>query len=305
MSQSLSATQLRVRVRAQLREAGVPSPDSDASRLVAAALATTPAGIPLAAPPSQEQQDLLEQWVTRRCGREPLQHILGTAPFATLELAVGPGVFVPRPETEVLLTAALQRLRHGPPAPTVVDLCSGSGAIALGIALSIPHAEVFAVELSESALPWLRANVEAHAEQVAQRGSSVTVVSADATADPIPQAHGNVDLVASNPPYIPEGCTPRDPEVFQFDPPIALYGGGDGLDVVRGVIGTAGRLLRPGGMLLIEHGDNQGWGQPASVPQLLDADQQFAAVDDLEDLAGRPRVTTALRRSTAPGTAGV
>lgn len=282
----------------ELRAAGVPSPEADAAAIVSHILGVPPAAIVLAGPPSATERDRIAALLRRRVTREPLQHLLGTAAFGRLDLAVGPGVFVPRPETEVLVGHCA---RLAPPGPVVVDLCSGSGAIALALATELPGAEVFAVELSADALIWLRRNVAAHAESLAAAGSTVTVVQADAATDPrewLPpsagELAGRVDLVTCNPPYIPEDCVPRDPEVARFDPDIALYGGPDGLAVVRGVIRTAACLLRSGGWLAVEHGDEQGSG-PLGVPAAIEEAGGFVEVADVADLTGRPRVTLARR----------
>lgn len=299
MTAEQSASHVRAQVASLLENAGVPSAHSDATWLVAEVLGVTPAHLPLVDAPDPEQLRLLNEWVDRRCRREPLQHILGKAPFAALELAVGPGVFVPRPETEVLVDLALRRSTGLSTSPVIVDLCAGSGAIALALAMGVPNTSVYAVELSEAALPWLHCNVDNYRAQCAGHNSTVTVIAADATGDPLPHLSGTVDLVATNPPYIPDDCVPRDPEVAQFDPATALYGGADGLDVVRGVVMTAIRLLRAGGYLLIEHGDMQGWDGSASVPQIVRDSGAFGDVADLVDLAGRPRVTVGRRNQSA------
>ena len=298
---------VRRAVSAQLAAAGVPTPDADAGWLVAAAAGTTPAALVAVESLDDEQRRVLARWVRRRVQREPLQHILGTAAFRYLTLQVGPGVFVPRPESEVLVDVAMARLsairsnadhpdhNEQAPRPVVVDLCAGSGAIALAMATECRGIDVWAVELHTAARDWLQRNVAAHSEQLAARASTCRVVAADATADPLPELTERVDVVTCNPPYIPEQAVPRDPEVAKFDPAPALYGGPDGLDVVRGVINSAAGLLRPGGWLLIEHGDAQGW-QPGGVPPLLAAHGAFVDVSDLPDLAGRPRVSVARRQ---------
>ena len=217
----------------------------------------------------------------QRADRVPLQHLTGRAPFRHLELAVGPGVFVPRPETEQLAGWALERLT-GLRAPVVVDLGSGSGALALAIAQEHPGARVTAVERDPVAIEWTRTNAA---------GSTVEVLAGDMT-DPrlLPDLDGTVDLVVSNPPYVPDGArVPR--EVADHDPPLALWGGPDGLDVVRGLLVTAARLLRAGGLLGIEHADAQG----EALPTLVRRHGAFTAVTDHPDLAGRPRFTTARR----------
>jgi release factor glutamine methyltransferase len=221
----------------------------------------------------------------QRADRVPLQHLTGLAPFRHLELAVGPGVFVPRPETEQLAGWALDRLA-GVDAPVVVDLGSGSGALALSIAHEHPGARVTAVERDSGAIEWTRHNAAARA---AAGDTPVEVVDGDMTDPGLLRAlDGTVDLVVSNPPYVPDGArVPR--EVADHDPPLALWGGPDGLDVVRGLLVTAARLLRPGGLIGIEHADQQG----SALPALVRATGGWGDVEDHPDLAGRPRYTTA------------
>jgi release factor glutamine methyltransferase len=226
---------------------------------------------------------LLEQ----RADRVPLQHLTGRAPFRHLELAVGPGVFVPRPETEQLVGWALDQLA-GIADPVVVDLGAGSGAIALSLAHEHPRARVTAVERDAGAIEWTRHNA---AVRAAAGDRPVEVLAGDMT-DPelLRDLEGTVDLVVSNPPYVPDGArVPR--EVADHDPPLALWGGPDGLDVVRRLLVTAARLLRPGGGLGIEHADAQG----SALPALVRAHGDFIDVADHPDLAGRPRFTTARR----------
>jgi len=229
-----------------------------------------------------------EALVGQRADRVPLQHLTGRAPFRYLELAVGPGVFVPRPETEQLAGWALEQLA-GLAEPAVVDLGAGSGAIALSLAHEHPGARVTAVERDPGAIEWTRHNA---AVRAAAGDGPVEVLAGDMT-DPalLRELDGTVDLVVSNPPYVPDGArVPR--EVADHDPPLALWGGPDGLDVVRGLLVTAARLLRPGGRLGIEHADAQG----SALPALVRAHGAFTDVEDHPDLAGRPRFTTARRR---------
>lgn len=278
-----------------LAEAGVPTADADAGWLVADVLATSPTMLALHGDVTAGQAERLTALVARRASREPLQHILGSAAFRHLELAVGPGVFVPRPETEVLVQLALDALADEVPAGhsvRAVDLCSGSGAIALALATERRNCHVWAVELDEQARVWLQRNVAAHEELLADAGSRVVVVAGGAAAPP-PEVPGSVDVLTCNPPYIPDDAVPRDLEVAQHDPAVALYGGPDGLDVVRGVVAAAADLLRPGGWLLIEHGELQGGDD--GVPGVVTAHGSFTDVSDHPDLAGRPRVTAARR----------
>jgi release factor glutamine methyltransferase len=259
----------------------------DAELLLAHALGTTRTGLLTRDDVPSDAAARFADLVEQRAGRVPLQHLTGRAAFRHLELAVGPGVFVPRPETEQLAGWALQRLA-GLAAPVVVDLGAGSGALALAIAQEHPGARVTAVERDPVAIEWTRANAAARA---AVGDTPVTVVAGDMT-DPglLTGLDGTVDVVVSNPPYVPEGARlPR--EVADHDPPLALWGGPDGLDVVRGLLATAARLLRPGGALGIEHADQQG----TALPALVRASGGWVDVHDHPDLAGRPRYTTAVR----------
>lgn len=252
---------LRRDIADRLRAAGVPSPDADASALVAFVAGHHGFEPRLSA----AQRDHLEGLVSLRCQRFPLQHLTGSAGFRYLDLEVGPGVFVPRPETEVLVDIALSQ-----PFSTAVDLCTGSGAIALALATE-GRARVIAVEKDPQAFEWARRNC----------ADMVELLLADVCE---PLDLGPVDLVVSNPPYIPDAMVPRDPEVARHDPPMALYGGEDGLDVVRCVVARARELLQPGGRLLLEHGELQG----GQVRSLLTG---FDDVATYQDLTGRDRVT--------------
>lgn len=265
---------------ARLAAAGVASPRYDAEELARHVLGLSRSELVLLErlppPVAERYAELVEQ----RAARVPLQHLTGVAGFRRLELAVGPGVFVPRPETEVLVEWVLSRLEPG---ALVVDLCAGSGAVALAIADEAPGVVVHAVELDPHALAWARRNVEA-------TGLPVTLHPGD-VADPAVLAPlaGTVDLVTANPPYIPLGAT-VEPEVAEHDPPAALWGGEDGLDTVRAVERAAARLLRPGGLVAVEHADVQGESVPAVFTRA-----GWAEVADHPDLAGRPRFTTARR----------
>ena len=263
-----------------LADAGVSSPRADAELLAAHVLGVGRGRLALIEAVSAVDAERLRALVARRAAREPLQHVLGTAAFRYLELAVGPGAFVPRPETELLAGWGVE---HTTPGAVVVDLCSGTGAIALAVATEARPARVVAVERSPAALSWLRRNA---------LGTAVEVVEGDVT-DPglLPGLRGGTDVVLCNPPYVPAG-TPVPPEVADHDPARAVLGGPDGLAVVRPVITLAAELLRPGGVVGIEHDDTQG----EAVPALLRADGRFDDVTAHRDLTGRPRWATARRR---------
>lgn len=269
---------------ARLAAAGVASPRVDAELLLAHSLDVprsrlrTLDTVPLA------DETAFNRAVERRARREPLQHIVGHAPFRHLELAVGPGVFVPRPETELLVDevlAALGALDN----PVAVDLCAGSGAIALSIAQELPGSRVYAVEKDDTALTWLRRNAE---------GTTVTTVEADVT-DPalLANLRNTVDAVVSNPPYVPVG-TPVAAEVHA-DPTLAVFAGDGGMAVIAAVVARAGDLLKGGGALVIEHDDTQG----EAVPALLARDGRWRDVVGHRDLTGRPRYVYARRRELA------
>lgn len=230
----------------------------------------------------QADADALEEFVARREKREPLQHLTGRAPFRHLELHVGPGVFVPRPETEVVVQYAIDALLNSAePAPIGIDLGTGSGAIALAMATEVPHAQIFAAELSADAFAWAARNAEGV--------DNLTLVQAD-LAEAFDELEGRAAVVISNPPYVPDQAIPRDPEVRLFDPAQALYGGADGLDVVRVLSVRALQLLQPGGLLVLEHGELQG----EEIRKILSADGWRAAATH-RDLTQRDRATTALR----------
>ena len=265
---------------ADLSAAGVASPRVDAELLAAHALGIPRGRLLLVEAMRPEELSRFTALVAERVRRIPLQHLLGTAAFRHLELAVGDGVFVPRPETELLAGWGIERTAPG---ATVVDLCSGTGAIALAVADETRAAQVVAVERSPLALRWLRRNAEAY--------PAVRVVEGDVT-DPglLPDLRGAVDVVLCNPPYVPDG-TPVPPEVAEHDPAEAVFGGADGLTVIRPVIALAAALLRRGGVVGIEHDDVHG----SAVPELLRADGRFADVTAHPDLSGRPRYATARR----------
>lgn len=276
------------RAVAQLTAAGVPSPQADAELLIGHQLGLSRGAVQAKAVTGAaigaEDSTAIEKLVERRSAREPLQHITGRAAFRSIELAVGPGVFVPRPETEGVAGLAIDALRaYENPQPIAVDLGTGSGAIALAMAHEVPHARVFGVEVSPYAFAYAKQNFRSIAPL------NATPVFIDLAAA-LPELGGTVSVVTSNPPYIPAAAIPRDPEVRLFDPEIALYGGDDGMDVMHQVSATAKRLLHRGGTLVVEHGELQA----TQVAQLLTADG-WTVVTGHRDLLGRDRATTALR----------
>jgi release factor glutamine methyltransferase len=267
----------------RLAEAGVPSPDFDAAELLAHVLGTTRPGLALVAEVPEDRARVFEELVRRRAGREPLQHLTGTAAFRHVELAVGPGVFTPRPETELLAGWGVEqasRVHAEGREPVVVDLCTGSGAIALSVATEVPAARVHAVELSEDALAWAQRNLA---------GSGVDLRQGD-LADAFPDLDGEVDVVLCNPPYIPlDAFESVAPEARDHDPHLALFSGDDGLEAMRVLERTAARLLRRGGVVGAEHADVQG----EAAPAVFVGAGRWSDVRDHPDLAGRPRYLTA------------
>jgi len=264
----------------KLSASGIDSARVDAELLAAHVLGLPRSRLVLARGLDGPAHARFSDLVRQRAQRRPLQHLTGTAPFRDVEIAVGPGVFIPRPETEQLVGWGLARLSG--PTPLVVDLCAGSGAIAVSVADEYPGAVVVAVESSAEALPWLRTN---------SAGTAIRVVDGDVTSPgTLADLDGMVDLVLCNPPYVPAG-TPVEPEVGVHDPYQAVFAGDDGLDVIRPVTHRAAALLRPGGFLAIEHDDSHG----TTVPALLAATGAYDSIEDHRDLAGRPRYATARR----------
>ena len=262
--------------------AGVPTPRVDAELLLSHVLGVPRTRLLSVSSVHPSVVVTFDRLLNRRAKREPLQHILGRAPFRHLMLSVGPGVFIPRPETELLVDAALTYLRAHPlDAPLVVDLCSGSGALAVSVATECPGSRVIAVEYEPDALPWLQRNA---------RGTSVEVREGDA-ADPelLADLRGAVDIVLANPPYVPAAAI-VDAEV-RADPAPAVFGGADGLQLLPAVISRAAEWLRPGGLFAMEHEASQG----EVAPELLRMDGRWQAIADHLDLAGRPRYVTAVR----------
>ncbi len=276
-----------------LTEAKVSSPQVDAELLLAHILRVERSQLVSITEISNEQLFDYENLVARRANRVPLQHLTGVAYFRHLELAVGPGVFVPRPETELLVEAAITHLKTVESPRIAVDLCAGSGAIALSLALEVPGTTVHAVELSDDAFKWLTHNVVDHAAKLEAVDSHVIVHHGNAGDQSLLiELSNQVDALVSNPPYIPSEMIPRDPEARDHDPAIALFSGLDGLDVAREVVVVAADLLKPGGFVGMEHADVQG----ESMPALFDAmPNTWMNVKDNLDYNKLPRFTTAVR----------
>ena len=264
---------------AALAEAGVGSPRADAELLAAHAagidrdrLAFTDAG--------PEFLDRFHGLVAQRAKRIPLQHLIGTAAFGPVTVHVGPGVFIPRPETESLLEWAVgQPLSE---TPIIVDLCTGSGALALALSKARPDARVIAVDDSVEALGYARRNTA---------GTTVELIQADVTAPGLlAELDAQVDLIVANPPYIPDGAD-LEPEVAEHDPAHALFGGPDGMAVINSIVDHAARLLRDGGRCAVEHDDTTS----ARTVEAFTRTGQFVDVAPQHDLTGRPRFVTATR----------
>ena len=248
----------------------MPSPEHDARALALHVLGLRrPSDLLMV---EQIDEPRYDELVRLRAERVPLQHLVGSVGFRYLDLLVGPGVFVPRPETELVAEAAIRAARPG---SVVVDLCSGSGAIALSVAHEVPGAVVHAVELDPSALEWARRN-----------DSNGTVTwHLGPVEGCLKHLDAQVDVVVSNPPYVPVG-TAIDRETAEHDPALALWGGTDGLDVIREVEAAARRLLKPGGLVVVEHDVTHGTSAPEVFRDWLD-------VADHQDLTGRDRFVTA------------
>lgn len=267
---------------AHLRAAEVPSPEHDATELLAHVLDCSRGDLVLRDAVAPEHAAAYDALVARRAAREPLQHLTGVAYFRHVELAVGPGVFVPRPETELLAGWAIDQLAARDDDAIVVDLCTGSGAIAKAIATEVPRARVHAVELDESAHRWAERNLTGTGVDL-RRGDFATTFD---------DLLGVVDVVVCNPPYVPMTAWESvAPEARDHDPHLALFSGDDGLDAIRLLERRAVRLLRPGGVLGVEHADAQG----EEVPAVFASSGRWSGVRDHVDLADRPRFTTATK----------
>jgi len=282
----VSVAALLVTAVGDLAAAGVASPRFDAEALLAHVLDVSPTRARGVRTLTAEQQAAFASLVRRRVAREPLQYLVGSVGFRHVEIAVGPGVFIPRPETEVLAGWAIDQLaaaRHlGPATPVAVDLCTGSGAVAAAVADEAPYARVYAVELSPDAVEYAARNLSGTGVDLRQGNISEALGELD----------GCVDVVVANPPYIPVTAYESvDIEARTHDPALALWSGADGLDMIRTVERVGHRLLRAGGMVGCEHADVQG----QSAPAIFSSSGRWDDVRDHRDLAGRPRFATARR----------
>jgi release factor glutamine methyltransferase len=270
----------------QLSQAGVLSSDIDSELLAAHILGISRSELSVAiALNSDFPEDKIVAFsdaVSRRAKREPLQHITGLAPFRHLDLIVGKGVFTPRPETEQVVSFAMEKIASLEQ-PIIVDLCAGSGAIALSFVTERADSNVFAVEKSEDAFEYLKQNSKKYGLELSQ-------LSHVDLQDCLPEMDAVADLVISNPPYIPSEAIPVDLEVQLHEPALALYGGADGLDVIRRILTKAKQLLRTGGLLVLEHADTQA----LSIRELLLA-EGWIDVEYKKDLAGKDRMISATK----------
>ncbi|OBH69933.1 protein-(glutamine-N5) methyltransferase, release factor-specific [Mycobacterium mantenii] len=273
---------------ATLAEAGIDSARWDAEQLAAHLAGTDRGRLPLLESPGEDFYGRYRDVVAARAQRVPLQHLLGAAPFGPVLLHVGPGVFIPRPETEALLEwATAQQLASQ---PVIVDLCTGSGALAVALAHHRPAARILAIDNSDAALEYARRNVQ---------GTAIELLRADVTelaSEPglLAELDGRVDMVLANPPYVPDDAV-LDHEVAQHDPHQAVFGGPDGLAVIAPLVRLAGRWLRPGGLIGVEHDDTTS----AQTVELFDRTREFDDIRARRDLTGRPRFVTARRKVTA------
>jgi release factor glutamine methyltransferase len=267
---------------ALLAEAGIDSARWDAEQLAAHLTGTDRGRLALLEEPGDEFFGRYREVIDARSHRVPLQHLTGIAAFGPVLLQVGPGVFIPRPETEAILAWVMtQRLS---PRPVIVDLCTGSGALAVSLAHYWPAARIIGIDDSEDALDYACRN---------GAGASIELVRADVTApDLLRNLYGGVDLVVANPPYVPDDAV-LEPEVAQYDPRHAVFGGPDGMAVIPAVVALAARWLRPGGLFAVEHDDTTS----AATVELITGTSLFSEIVPRQDLTGRPRFVTARRRS--------
>ena len=289
-----------VDIELRLKNANVSSPRFDAESLVAFVLNTSRNRVGLISEISDEQYRDIEKLVEKRVRRIPLQHLTGEQGFRHLVLSVGPGVFIPRPETEILVESVIRYIKdRNQDRIIVVDFCSGSGAIALSIAKECSNVEVFAIEKSTEAFEYLEINYQKYKEEITSHNCIVHLIHADINSEieVLNNLIGQIDVVVSNPPYIPEKMVPKEIEVKDHDPSIALYGGKDGLEIVRVVVQKANKLLKKGGLLAIEHSDLQGNpDNELSVPYILKETDSFEKIEDRKDLNALPRYCVGIKK---------
>lgn len=268
----------------KLSEAGVLSPSVDAELIGCFILGVSRSDLQMLIVTEQDfPSDKTESFaaaILRRVAREPLQHITGSAAFRHLELEVGPGVFTPRPETELVVGLAMSKIQDVAE-PMILDLCSGSGAIAISFATEVENSTVFGVEKSKEAFSYLTRNFQKYGLDIG-RLRNEDLVSA------FSEFLGQFDLVISNPPYIPDNAIPIDIEVQLHEPALSLYGGEDGLNVIRLISKRALELLKSGGALVLEHADSQA----QAIIELLLKDG-WVEVESVTDLAGKDRMISA------------
>lgn len=295
---------------AMLRASGVDTPEHDAKLLAAEVFGVDLQTVDKAMLMGSETSELAKQgakqsgedaalkrfhtMVDRRSKREPLQHITGHAPFRYLDLKVGPGVFIPRQETELVVQEGVDWItKRGMYSAKVVDLCAGSGAIGLSFVTEVPGSEVWAVEKSEQTAQWTRVNLNETARKYPSIASNYHLEIADATQTPtLNQLDGTIDIVLTNPPYVPLADIPQQPEVRDYDPDLALYGGSaDGTLIPERIIARAAKLLKNGGLLVMEHDITQGERLSAFA-----LSYGFSNVMVHNDYTGRPRYMTAKKQ---------
>lgn len=289
---SNSIRSLLVDLEMRFQNSQIESARTDAELIVAHVLGVSRSGLSLLQEITPQMQREIERLCQLRQQRIPLQHLTGEQGFRKLVLKVGAGVFIPRPETELLVESTIRELKDLP-SSKILDLCSGSGAIAISLASELSNADVTAVEVSDQAFDFLQTNASNYQSQINAKNSNLEVLNKDVTEITFDKA--SFDAVVANPPYIPEAMVPKDPEVALHDPKIALYSGSDGLDLIRIIIDIAADLLKPGGWVAIEHSDLQGDAN-VGVPGLLKMSEKFESIEDRRDLNGLPRYCVAKRK---------
>lgn len=284
-----SARALLVDAEQRFKNAGIDSAKVDAELLLAHVLGISRSGISLLQEIEENQKKEFEKLCQLRQQRIPLQHLTGEQGFRKLNLKVGKGVFIPRPETELLVESAIRHLKEVEN-PKVIDFCSGSGAIAISLATEVPNCHVKAVEISEDAFGYLKINLDRYQDQITANNSSLEIINSD-----LKTLEFNAleyAAILANPPYIPEKMIPKDPEVALHDPEIALFSGSDGLDLIREIVNKSVPLLVPGGFIGIEHAELQG-DQNTGVPGIFKSTGAFSSIEDRRDLNGLSRYTVA------------